>query len=221
MPVAAAHARPILVYPDAGGDPFIGTGFFAQVANGGLVLVTAAHVPTRTQPTSDFTKWPERLSVINTENSQVVLELFQPGHATRLPLFKYFASAGAMADMMALPLPPAIVAIGKFNLSPAVDLRTVIEQSHPLGPVSGFGYPSKGPNTPWPYTPADETKGQLLDTSGMMITATMKTIEGHSGGPVFGSGDSFVGMMIGSNGVAKIVSNRLLSALVNDKIQVV
>jgi hypothetical protein len=123
-----------------------------------------------------------------------------------------------MTDMMALPLASQIINAAKIDRSSIIKLPDVIERQQGLGPITGYGFPYK--SGMWPYYPADEITGQLLDTSGMGYRATLSTTEGHSGGPAFAADGSFAGMMIGStDGVAIVISDRMLCAFINDRLR--
>ncbi len=207
------------VQPEGSDKANIGSSFIVKNATHNYFLVTAAHLPTNAQPTSDFSKWPEYITVLNAVNSGVRFNLFNYVAETRIPTFKHIlADGGRVADIMALPLAPHFVLPrGTFENRYIVDLLQPVTATRGPGKIIGFGYPDRGGT--WPYNPADEIHGEFLHLNQSMYEGKLQTCVGHSGGPVFDHTEQFVGMMIGeTNGLARIVPDFVISALCDGRI---
>lgn len=197
----------------------IGTGFLAHL-NGSLALFTAAHVPTGHPPTADaaWTTWPAAMHAYLSEHDGVRLELFIDSPGLRLPLFRYLRADGnRLADMMAFTGPAHAAPLAHLARRYApVELLPSSEWSIELGDtLHCFGYPYRGPGTPWPYSRALDASGPIRGMlEGPIIEAECEAIPGHSGGPVFDDHGTFVGMQIGHNDErTRIVPGFPLSAL--------
>jgi hypothetical protein len=130
----------------------------------------------------------------------------------RQPLFRHVPHGDRLGDVMAIRLNDEIQSIGHFTSDQFVQLSGD-RPSHNGRAIVGYGYPDKGGM--WPYSPADEIRGRIIADQNLMYLADLDVIDGHSGGPVFTDDGTFVGMMIGRNGHAKIVSDRTITDVIN------
>ena len=184
--------------PTADGKFNIGAGFLIKKAQR-LWLITAAHVPTNSQPVSDWANWPENIYVWVTPSTCEVLPLFIVEGSIRKPNFLSISSSGnRIHDFMALPIMP----------SDAHEREGLLSQFHvvrnrPLGDpvkgtlVVGFGFPFVSEK--WPSAEPHRFDGRFLYRGGMVSRIRAEVKKGHSGGPVFTERGVFLGMTIGSD----------------------
>lgn len=175
----------------------IGTGFLAR-RQGVLGLVTAAHMPTKTQPRADWIVWPDRLGAGAVGTPEVSLELFS-AIIPRTPRFRFRVSneaTGKMEDMMAIVGDPALEPLAEHFevIDLDIDHFVITEEQG----MTCYGFPHWAET--WPPAPVPVTHGTFLGQRGRIFEANMPNEEGFSGGPVFLDDGQFAGMLIGSRG---------------------
>lgn len=211
MPADAAIPLACLVPPNTVN---IGSGFLARY-KGVVALVSAAHTPTRSAPTTNWSEWPPEMIVFPAPDERLTTPLFTGDDAARSPTFRFMlAPHPGIADMMLL-----IGSIHQNVLSQLMTRYSVLELSQAgYTPRSGdmltcYGFPHHHPQ--WPYTPPFSSSGPFIcQSTGPMFEADIPAQVGQSGGPVFDASDQLVGMLIGStDGVTRIVPNCTLAHL--------
>jgi hypothetical protein len=146
------------------------------------------------------------------QNQLARVSIFQTNSAgERIPLFKYHLQPnGLLADVIAIPISEA------FRSSSALSEFQMVEEvrfspPHVGDVLTAYGFPDLHPT--WPYFPPHTNAGPFAKVKGIMYMADMPTQHGHSGGPVFMSDGSFIGICIGSDDLAAIVPSATILAL--------
>jgi Trypsin-like peptidase domain len=192
----------------------IGTGFLARL-NGTVGLVTAAHIPTGSQPKSSWQFWPKEMSFFLSDDNYIVTKLFFRFASANSPLFRFVcAEHQKIADMMLLTEYQHADQIkqltGSFSVIDFVE-KQILPKPHEA--LTCYGFPDV--KKQWPYASPIKSRGAFCSVEdGPMFTATVPTQNGMSGGPVFDDSDRFVGMMIGNtDGFARIIPMCALALL--------
>ncbi|MDA4893033.1 hypothetical protein PFZ55_39845 [Streptomyces sp. MS2A] len=201
MPVFTTTPSGIL----SGGSAFLGD--FLGV----IYLLTAAHLLPLEHPTTDWSRWGRRLSLIISDRTHDI-ELFHGTEDARVPVFGHFADDSGFSDALWIELPAPLA----DHLAQTYQVHALMAEEIVAGElVTVHGYPTD--REPWP--PEIETvRGPVIGIDAHMLEARFDGEEGFSGGPAVTAAGTFAGMYIGTSADrARIVPAITLRAMMGSR----
>jgi hypothetical protein len=189
-------------------DGAIGTGFIVASPDGPK-LITTAHLAGSRPASDDWSKWRPSISVHGV-GFKVTMPLFDP---VGRPLFSYLSMLppGQVHDVISLTLDTETrLSLDDLGWPAVVELLTDLPS--PGDPVTAYGCMRHG----------SEGKVALMEREGVALPSehplygrsTLKTVPGHSGGPVFDKAGALCGVMVGyEDDSSIIIGSRLISHL--------
>lgn len=159
-----------------------------------VYLITAAHVPPGTHPPSDWSLWPDTLTLHLVDGTRD-LDLFTRDRH-RTPRFGYLrATDDLLADALWMPLGPMDqIGVDLLAQQKTYFLRDTV-LAPPGSPLEVHGFPTIGGT--WPPTVQIEHGSVLSVREGPMIEADITTVGGFSGGPALDAQGQLLGLHIG------------------------
>jgi hypothetical protein len=161
-----------------------------------VYLITAAHVPTGAQPTSDWPVWPEGLH-LHLDSGIHSVELFNSG-GLRAPRFGYERNgSGGLQDVLWLSVDDMGSGLAIELVEQVRTFSIPSTMAVTIGdPLEVHGFPDVAVN--WP-PPVQVARGTAIPTRRPpLMEAAISAPDGYSGGPVLDSGNhELIGMHIG------------------------
>jgi hypothetical protein len=191
----------------------VGTAFLATYL-GADYLISAAHVPSGIQPTTDWADW-DRWMTLRTPEGEEDVDLFSDNEdGTISPRFGFRViedEAPRLNDVMWIPL-AGVERELRVRLARHFTRFSLIAIDNGGTSITAHGFPDYVDS--WPQLKT--VTGRIARLNGLRYMTTLATSEGFSGGPVVDESGNLVGMTIGrsSGGESTVVPTEVIRALV-------